>query len=379
MQSIYNTPEYFMVFALREGVVILVFLQLLSLSKIKNKKGNLLMSSFFMVLAIVLLNDNAFLHVIGIHNTSLINRILFIPNLILPTLFYFSILYYVNPVRRWGRKDIYFILPWLIHLLLIIPFLVNPEIKHSSHAWYNYAQFYKYFTESLFTLFIIVLLFMLLALLNKHRQQIKVVYSNPEGVDLNWLRNFVFLVPILILSYVFVAIFDNLFINSIGDFLLIGVLFYMGYHLVAQKEIYSYSLPDQLEEKPALPTEAHSQKKLLSDEQMEIFATSLEAIMVMHKPYLDPNLNLHQLSMQVELRKQELSYLLNNYFKLNFFTYINNYRIEESKNILKDPQKSHLNMVGVANESGYKSKSTFYTRFREATSLSPTEYVKSQE
>jgi len=368
-----------MLFALGEGIAILIFLQLVSLSTIKNKRGNLLMSAFFAVLAIVLLNDNAFLNVIGIKDTGLLNRVLFIPNLILPALFYFSIVYYVNPTRKWGRKDYYLIAPWLVHLLLIIPFLINPEIKDSSKEWHNYALIYKYFTESLFVIFIVVLNLMLLSLLKKHKKRIGRAHSNYEGVDLAWVRNLIYLAPLLLLSYVFMALIDSPLANNIGDFILVAVFFYVGYSLVRQREIHSISLPPIVEDKPLLTDTQPVQNQLLSEEQLKVLASKLETVMAEQKPYLDPNLNLHQLSVKAELRKPELSYLLNTHFEMNFYAFINHYRIEESKKILSNPEKSHFSMVGVASESGYKSKSTFYSRFKEATGSSPAEYVHNKK
>mgnify|MGYP001801106375 CR=1 FL=1 len=94
------------------------------------------------------------------------------------------------------------------------------------------------------------------------------------------------------------------------------------------------------------------------------------------KPYLDPSLNLDQLSTFLEVRKQELSYLLNNHYQENFYRFINKYRIEESKELLRNPKKAHLSMVGIAQESGFKSKSTFYARFKELTGLTPVQFMK---
>ncbi|MEO0340207.1 MAG: helix-turn-helix domain-containing protein, partial [Bacteroidota bacterium] len=121
---------------------------------------------------------------------------------------------------------------------------------------------------------------------------------------------------------------------------------------------------------------SQNKKQLLSQAQMQLYAKKLDDLMISQKLYLDPNLNLYQLSSFVGLRTQELSFLLNNHFQINFYTYINNYRIEESKTNLSDPEKKNLSMVGIALESGFKSKSTFYSRFKEATGLSPTEYLK---
>ena len=64
--SLLTDTQFLMLFALREGIVLLLGIQLLGARKIRNQKGNSWMAAFFLFLALVLLNDNDFLREIGI-------------------------------------------------------------------------------------------------------------------------------------------------------------------------------------------------------------------------------------------------------------------------------------------------------------------------
>ena len=62
------------------------------------------------------------------------------------------------------------------------------------------------------------------------------------------------------------------------------------------------------------------------------------------KPYLNPELNIYQLSDNLNLKKHHLSQVINEKSGMNFFDFINTFRVEEIKRNLADPvdEKSHL-------------------------------------
>jgi len=94
------------------------------------------------------------------------------------------------------------------------------------------------------------------------------------------------------------------------------------------------------------------------------------------KPYLNPELTLQDLSAKLNIPKHQITQLLNNYLNKNFFEYINEFRIEETKKRMLDSNYGHLTLVAIAYECGFNSKSTFNTFFKNATSLTPTEWRK---
>jgi len=71
-----------------------------------------------------------------------------------------------------------------------------------------------------------------------------------------------------------------------------------------------------------------------------------------------------------------LSWLLNNEYHLNFFQFINRYRILEVKRALLSGRHKQLNILGIAFNSGFNSKTTFNTAFKKETDLSPTEFIR---
>jgi AraC-like DNA-binding protein len=68
--------------------------------------------------------------------------------------------------------------------------------------------------------------------------------------------------------------------------------------------------------------------------------------------------------------------VLNEGFGVNFFQFINAYRVAEAQRLLASAQHQHLSMVGIAFEAGFSSKTTFNTTFKKLTGLTPSQFLQ---
>ncbi|WP_426479340.1 helix-turn-helix domain-containing protein [Chryseobacterium sp. CBSDS_008] len=93
------------------------------------------------------------------------------------------------------------------------------------------------------------------------------------------------------------------------------------------------------------------------------------------KPYLDDKLTLQKLAGHVHLPEKQLSLLINQHTRRHFFDFINEFRINDAKTLLRE--QPQLTVLEVLYDVGFNSKSSFYTAFKKETSLTPTEYRKS--
>jgi AraC-like DNA-binding protein len=120
------------------------------------------------------------------------------------------------------------------------------------------------------------------------------------------------------------------------------------------------------------------QEKIISKKQQELF-NKINTHVIDHKLFLDPYLSLETLANSLELSSGYLSFLINNYSSNNFSDYINKLRINQVKQIIKDPEYLNYTIVSIGLESGFNSKSTFYKSFKKFTGLSPAEFKKQIE
>lgn len=112
----------------------------------------------------------------------------------------------------------------------------------------------------------------------------------------------------------------------------------------------------------------------LNDEDLNYYKEVLEKHMLSEKPYLDNELSIRKLAGLLEMQPHHLSQVINSGFDNNFYTYINNYRIKEVIELMKDPQRKHHTILAIAYDSGFKSKSSFNTIFKKMTGKTPSEY-----
>jgi len=102
----------------------------------------------------------------------------------------------------------------------------------------------------------------------------------------------------------------------------------------------------------------------------------LKGMMENEKVYVDAEISLQTLAEKMAITPHQLSQLLNEKLNRNFADYINNYRIEEAKRILKSPKGTLQKIDTLAYEVGFNTTVAFYRAFRKFTGTTPTQYRK---
>ncbi len=102
----------------------------------------------------------------------------------------------------------------------------------------------------------------------------------------------------------------------------------------------------------------------------------LNELMSCKKIYTNANLSLDYVAEKLNISGNYVSQLINKLCECNFSDYINNYRVQDAKLKLKDKQFSQYTILSIGLESGFNSKSTFYSAFKKHTGVSPTEFRK---
>ena len=102
----------------------------------------------------------------------------------------------------------------------------------------------------------------------------------------------------------------------------------------------------------------------------------IENLMRDQKPFKNPNFSLNDLAAAIAESRNAISHVLNNRLNKNFYNYINELRIEESKLLLADQKLRNFTIEGIAAESGFKTMSVFYRFFKDAEKVTPAVYRK---
>lgn len=206
-----------------------------------------------------------------------------------------------------------------------------------------------------------------------YQQVIKQEVSNTENVSISWVRFFMAVFLVVNLTFLF-GLFAVIHLDimrwvwgSAGLILSLSI-FALGYKGILQREIFYFN-----SDLPVKPVEPKPAKDGAYDRAL---LDKLRVFMLDKKPFLDPELSLSGLAKQIGLSRNQLSQLINEGQGENFYDFVNKYRVEEVKRLMADPQKQNYNLLGMALEAGFKSKSTFNLIFKRFTGLTPTEYKK---
>lgn len=349
----------------------LVFLSLLTFSNpLKvNKKANLWFG-FFLLLWSTFWLDEVFsftkVSEIEISSFPFIQFFQFLT----PVVFYFSVLFFTNPTFRFKISDLkYLVLPLIFTINLLLMNFGDSRSQEIFKIIFIGLILFQAIFYTAFSYFTI----------RRHQIKIQQFSANTEGINLNWLEYIILVMLLINIVYIVYNLFFNpvslnVFINT--AFLL--VIYFVGYYSLKQKEIYPIE-EKQREELMAISEETDAEdvkKKLIADAELSKIKNQLQELMEVQKPYLDSELNLIKLAELLSVSTHHLSYVINNGFQKNFFQYVNEYRIDYAKNLLKDDRNNHLSILGIAYESGFNSKTSFNTTFKKLTNQTPSEFKK---
>jgi len=212
-----------------------------------------------------------------------------------------------------------------------------------------------------------------------YRKRIKAYFSNTYKLELNWILSFLIAFTALFLYSSLQDIIGSLIIELnyeqrwwLNIFMAIVVLFVgiKGYFTDTTKlNKLSFSFSPNPESIPQVKKE----EEKVSAEDIE----KLKSHMEIEKPYLNPDLNLSDLSDELQINRAELSKIINSGFQKNFNDFINEYRVNTFKEKLNLGEHKQLSLLGIAYDCGFNSKATFNRVFKKITQISPTEFLNS--
>jgi PAS domain S-box-containing protein len=120
--------------------------------------------------------------------------------------------------------------------------------------------------------------------------------------------------------------------------------------------------------------DGHPPKYKLPEAQSQMILNGLISLLEKEKVFKNQNLTINEFSSRLNTNRTYLSQIINDTFHTNFSNLINDYRIKEAELQLANNNKK-LTMEAIAFESGFSSKSAFYTAFRKKKGKTPTEFL----
>ncbi|PKH49642.1 AraC family transcriptional regulator [Tenacibaculum sp. Bg11-29] len=143
------------------------------------------------------------------------------------------------------------------------------------------------------------------------------------------------------------------------------IILFINYYVIVSPKVLSFI--------PEMSLKKYTQSKLSLDD-LERLKQELDKLMLDKKPYLNNKLLKTELAQMLGVNNPELARLLNENIGMNFFEYVNYYRIKEFVNLASTKKAKQLTFFGLAQEAGFNSKTTFNKSFKKLMGVSPTTY-----
>jgi AraC-like DNA-binding protein len=92
------------------------------------------------------------------------------------------------------------------------------------------------------------------------------------------------------------------------------------------------------------------------------------------KIYRQPDLRITNVSALLDTNRTYISRLINDEFEMNFNEFVNKYRIEETKRLLRNKSHNSYTMEYIAEQAGFGSVASFSRVFKEMLGTTPSKY-----
>jgi len=209
-------------------------------------------------------------------------------------------------------------------------------------------------------------------LVNRFRRNLENEYSTiATEKSLGWVLFIlifyvVFCVFIVILGiYSFFAQSEMAMLYAVNFSVLLLLVYILAFYGLRQGRVYFENEQIKVSEKYRYSPLSAVKKKEIKNKLIDLFSTM--------KPYLDAEFNMNKLSQMLNIPKHHLTEVLNTEIGMNFFMFVNNYRVGAVKEKLDDPLNPY-SIEAIGYECGFSAKSSFFTTFKKLTGLTPLEY-----
>lgn len=273
---------------------------------------------------------------------------------------------YKLEVDRW-----IFVVPTLVLLVSGVTEVVhlvtpeNPDVQSFRLLWTTQVLTYGF---PLFNGFIIVLNAYKIVRAEKVNRN---YFSSPEMIkNLRWSWVSLGGYTAFFLGIVLSGIVGDLASEFIFNFSILFLVLYLGYFEI--QTIAQYL-------KVRGTTKIEPLKTVITGVENERFSElfdQVDALINEQKLFLQQDLSVSELSRLLQVNSKYLSQAINVKSGTNFNRYVNQKRVEYAVILLEDPEFEKFTMEGIGAESGFRSKSSFNTAFKEIMGCTPTSFKK---
>ncbi|MEO0572613.1 MAG: helix-turn-helix domain-containing protein [Bacteroidota bacterium] len=359
-----NYIEYLFIFFSLQAV-------LMSLLFIVNHKGDKLANRIFAVI-LILFSYDLFFSVLywSKFDMTLFAQLTFtytLPLSLYGPLFFFY-LRRVSQGKGFAWKDLLHLLPFFILNFMYVGFFVLPTDK-KIEVLLN-GQYVDYVINSKWEYLVVVLLLLVYGIINFIRFR-----KTDEGdIEMKiWIKMVCggfLLFTLTHLIFCSITYMNFNFSNYGLDYFITGVMVILigtvCYFAFIHPSVFHNGTPINR----LVPFVKYGKSGLTEEFSLEM-KEKLETVMKSEKPFLNPEIRLDELAKMLDVSRNHASQIINEHFELNFFDFMNYYRVSEAKELLVS-STAGLSVTDVGFQCGFNNRTSFYKAFKKFEGTSPS-------
>ena len=222
--------------------------------------------------------------------------------------------------------------------------------------------------------------------LKKYTRNLKEGFSNIDDIDFKWLRVLIDSSILLIFIAFFGFLLYQLKVISTIDILIdftniavfIFILFLAYYGIKNTNTFREVIIKSNIDisgtgSSPGNDRNTSTDHPPIDGQLIE----KLESTITSERPYLSEKLTISRLAEQTDIPQKQLSQIINNHYRQNFFDYINSLRTSEFNKRIAEGENRQYTLLSIAYECGFSSKSAFNRAYKKHVGVPPSEFLKS--
>lgn len=373
-------------FSIEAGMAFILFLFFIHLTR---------KSRVYLPLLIFTLLSFLELSILVLTHTGIIKSVPYLIDINEPFFMLFGLLLFLyarNQVHQqfvFKKSDLLFFVPFVLAFATYLPDFFNSNAQKISQLNLESDKGFdviRYIWE--WNFYLIVNIFFLLKALKElkvYNFKLKNQFSNVTNASLYYTQ---LLIKICLVLYIVELIFTYatyygvpnynevyLLLNALSVVILlfVGIDAIKSHKNILNKQFSQIELPVITKIESNKETIKYAGSGLNKENSLKL-KERLLLYMETHKPYLKPKLRIKDLSDATGISTHHLSQIINESFELNFYEFINGYRIKDAVKILKNPKYKNYTYEAIAFEVGFNSRSTFYTAFKKINNTTPSKF-----
>lgn len=211
--------------------------------------------------------------------------------------------------------------------------------------------------------------------IEQHLLELKNQYSSTDYKGLVWAKRFILTGIILtLISLLSVFVETNFYFQLVMTIINIVLLYWISIRGILQQNVAGLLSAENEINRTENTNLKNEKSNSIQTKNIEELLNKLEEYVKRNEIFSKSDLTIVHVAEYLNEHPKRISGIINTHLNQNFNSYVNGFRIEKAKELLKSEFSNSYSIAGIGEEVGFQSKSSFYEAFKKSTNTTPLKY-----